>query len=182
MGIQKWEIGSKFFRVIALFLSVNCFLIAAHAQEDEPPGDVAPPPLKIISKDERSLLDGEKSVKRRTQLSLDLMEARLKNAEQFVAQSKFQDTINELGSFQALLETTLTHLEKNDNGGGKADFNFKRFELGLRKTITRLELVRREMPHKFGYYVQKLQKFVREARAKAVEPLFGNTVIPEGNR
>ena len=182
MGIEKWELGSKFFRVIALVLSANCFLIVAQAQGDEPPSDVAPPPLRLISRDERNLLDAETNHKKRTQLSLDLMEARLKNAEGLLAQSKFQDTINELGSFQALMETTLKHLEKNDNGGSKADYNFKRFEIGLRKTINRLELVRRELPFKYGYYVQKLQKFVREARAKAIEPLFGSTVLPEGNR
>jgi hypothetical protein len=181
MRIQKWELDSKFFRVIVLVLSAHCFLGAAHAQGDEPPQDAAPPPLRIISKNERSMLDGEKNIKKRTQLSLNLMEMRLKNAEELVGQSKFQDTINELGSFQALLETTLNHLEKNDDGGSKADFNFKRLEIGLRKTINRLELVRRELPFKYGYYVEKLQRFVREARAKAIEPLFGTTVLPEEN-
>jgi len=182
MGIEKWKIGSKFFRVIAQLLFANCFLIVAQGQTDDLPHDAAPPPLRVISKDERKVLDGEKNLKKRTQLSLELMEARLKNAEQLVSQNKFQDTINELGSFQALLEGALNHLERHDDGSNKSSFNFKRLEIGLRQTIPRLELVRREMPFKYGYYVQRLQKFVREARAKAVEPLFGNTVLPEGNR
>jgi hypothetical protein len=183
MGNEKWELGSKFFRVIALVLSANCFLFAVQAQTtDDPPPDAAPPPLRVLTKDERRMLENERDLKKRTQLSLNLMEARLKNAEQLVVQNKFQDTINELGGFQALLESALDHLERNDNGSNKSTYNFKRLEINLRKTIPRLELVRRELPFSYGYYVQRLQRFVREARAKAVEPLFGNSVLPEGNR
>jgi hypothetical protein len=154
-------------------------MIAAYAQGDELPKDAAPPPLKIVSKDERKSLDAETNAKKRTQLSLNLMEIRLKAAEDFAAQNKYQESINELGVFQGLLEDVLKYLERKDDGGGKADDNYKRLEIGLRKTGPRLELVRRELPFRYGFYVQQIQKFVREARAKAIEPLFDDTVVPE---
>ena len=175
----KVEICSKMFRVVTLLLTAFCFLLTAQAQDDQPPKDLAPPPLKIISKDERNLLDAEKNSKKHLQLSLDLMDTRLKSAEELVTQNRFQESINELGSFQAHLENALNYLTRTDNGSSKADDNYKRLEINLRKTVSRLEIVRRELPFSYGYYVQKIQKFVREARAKAIEPLFGDTVLPE---
>ena len=56
--------------------------------------------------------------------------------------------------------------------------NFKRIELSLRKYINRLELIRRDLPLEYEPYVRRLTKYVREARTKAVEPLFGETVLP----
>lgn len=172
---------SKVFRNSICLLTFYCFLLltAAQAQIDEPPKDAAPPPPRIISKEERKLLDAETNPKKRTELSLELMEIRLKTAEDFAAQNKFQEALNELGSFQALLENVLNYLERKDDGGSKADNNYKRLEIGLRKTGSRIELVRRQMSYKYGYYVLKLQKFVRDARAKAIEPLFSDSVVPE---
>lgn len=173
----------KFLSLPVFFLFVAyCSLIGLRAQEpDSPPKDAAPPPLTIISKEEKSQLKLQNNIKKRTQLAMELMESRLKTAEGLVEQNKFQETINELGGFQALLENALNFLERSDNGGSKTDYNYKRLEIGLRQTVSRLELVRREMPFQYGYYVVKLQKYVREARAKAIEPLFGDTVIPENN-
>jgi hypothetical protein len=170
----------KLLGVAIFFLfTAYCSLPVVLAQ-DEPPKDAAPPPLKIISKDEKKLLEAETNLKKRTQLSLDLMEARLKTAEELAVQSKYQESLNELGGFQALLEGALGYLERNEFGTSKSDYNFKRLEIGLRRTVARLELVRRELPFKYGYYVQKLQKFVRDARSKAVEPLFADQ--PKGNK
>jgi hypothetical protein len=166
---------------VAIFFSFAffCSQTALYAQqEEEPPKDAAPPPLKILSKEEKKLLDSETNIKKRTQLSLELMETRLKSAETFIIQDDFQQSINELGGFQALLENAMNFLERRDVGGDKTDYNYKRLEIGLRRTVSRLELIRRELPFKYGYYVQKLQRYVRDARAKAVEPLFDNTVVP----
>jgi hypothetical protein len=165
--------------VCLLLLTVFCFPIFAQSQDDEMPKDAAPPPLKVISKEDRKLLDAENNPKKRAQLSLDLLDLRLKAAEQFVAENKFQNTLTELGTFQALLDDVLKYLVSKDDGGGKADGNFKRLEIGLRKFTPRLELIRRELPYKYAYYVERIQKHLREARAKAIEPLFSDSVVPE---
>lgn len=173
----------RFLSLTIFFLFVGyCSLINIQAQEQDvafkPPEDAAPPPLVTLSKNEKDQLNAEDGIKQRTKLSLELMENRLKTAEDLVGQDKFQETINELGGFQALLENTLNYLTRKDNGSDKIDYNFKRLEIGLRQTVSRLELVRRELPYKYGYYVLKLQQFVRDARAKAVEPLFSDSVVP----
>ncbi|MBA3601305.1 MAG: hypothetical protein H0W45_08735 [Acidobacteria bacterium] len=158
-------------------LPFTFFLATLVVAQDEPKG-VAPPPLKILAKEEKTQLEAETDIKRRTKLSLELMEARLLKAETFDKQEQYREMFTELGNFHALMDNTLTFLENSDTNKGKVLNNFKRVELSLRKYITRLELIRRDLPIKFEYYVRKLVRYVREARTKAVEPLFGETVLP----
>ena len=141
--------------------------------------DAVPPPLSIVSKNEEIQLDGESNLKKRTELSLDLMESRLKKAELFTNEKKYRETLDELGGFQAIMRNTLGFLQKNDNGKGKILSNFKRFEINLRKFVPRLELVRRTMPEKFGFHVVELMKSVRKTRATAIEPLFDDDVVSD---
>ncbi len=143
------------------------------------PDDVtpAPPPLKIIPKSERTLLDAEKETKDRTILALKLMDARLLNAQAANDADDLEKTFAELGIFHAMMEETLDFLESKLRRDKKALDNFKRFELGLRKFTPRLELIRREMPLTHEGYLKSLLRQLRDARTKATEPLFGNSVL-----
>ncbi len=162
-----------------LLLTAYCSLLAANAQPETQFGETAPPPLKILSKTEKSQLDSVTDIKQRTKLSLELIEIRLVKAEGFSAQEQFPEMFTELGGFHALVDNTLDFLSGNNNNSGKVLNNFKRIELSLRKYITRLELIRRDLPIKYELYVRKLVKHIRDARTKAVEPLFDDTVLPD---
>jgi hypothetical protein len=157
-----------------------CFSLcpAVLAQVDEePPADAVPPPIRTLSKDEKTSLEAQNSnIKKRTKISLELMDARMLKAEKYHSETNFKDSLNELAGFQAILDNALDFLIKNDSG--KSDRSFINFEIYLRKQVPRLEAIRREMPVKYGYYVGRLMRFVREARAKAVEPLFEDSVLP----
>jgi hypothetical protein len=50
--------------------------------------------------------------------------------------------------------------------------------MGLRQFRPRLELIRRDIPVKYEAYVRNLIIYLREARAKAVEPFFSDTIVP----
>lgn len=143
---------------------------------DEPPPDVAPPPLRMISVADRKTLDSQTNLKKRTEVSMQLMETKLLNAEKYNAEDNFTQSIKDLSEFQAVLENTFSYLEKNDVSN-KADNRFKQLEIFLRRQVPRLETLRRVMPYKYGYYVLKLMKVVRDTRAKAVEPLFAESVV-----
>jgi hypothetical protein len=176
---KKRKIGLNLsFTLLFLLLAGYCFPFTVHAQEEEPPADAVPPPVRTLSQDEKKLLEAETGIKKRTQLSLDLMDARIAKSEKLLAENNFSASLNELGIFHGLLDNALNYLVKNDNGDKSVDKNFKTFEIYLRKQVPRLESIRREMPFKYGYYVQTLMRAVREARSKAVEPLFDNTVVP----
>jgi hypothetical protein len=107
------------------------------------------------------------------------MEARLVKAEGFSATEDYPEMFTQLGGFHALVDNTINFLNANNNNSGKVLNNFKRIELSLRKYITRLELIRRDLPIKYELYVRKLVKYIRDARTKAVEPLFDDTVVPD---
>ena len=72
-----------------------------------------------------------------------------------------------------------THSRQSSSSGGKVSNNYKRFEMGLRQFRPRLELIRRSIPVMYEPYVRNLITYLREARAKAVEPLFSDTVVPK---
>jgi hypothetical protein len=178
-GNRQPAIGIHFlFIAFCLFTFTFCFPATAFAQPEEEL-EIAPPPIKAISKEESQQLESEPNVKKHTQLALSLMEARLKTAETQTTESNYPEALKTLGGFQILLEKTLGFLSKNDKENDKVQNNFKRLELSLRAQVSRLEILRRAMPSRFAYYVQKLIKAVRDARSKAVEPLFGDSVVPE---
>ena len=150
--------------------------LSAPAQDD--PQDLAPPPLKIISKDELTRLGAKTDLKDRTKLSLELLNARLFTAEKLTSAQDFDGMFRELGVFHGLMDDALDFLNKRDNGGGKVLDNFKRLEIGLRGMAPRIEIIRRELPLRYDTYVRKLMGYLRAARTKATETFFGDTVVP----
>ncbi len=173
LSVSSYQL-SVFFCLLLIYFCVPLIVFA----QDEIPADVASAPDKTFSEVEKKALDIEKNVKKRTQLSIDLMENRLRTAELLVQEPKFQSALNEIGAYQGLLEDSFNFLESNDLKNEKVQDNFRKLELVLRKHILRLELIRREMSYKYGWHVQRLMKLVREIRAKAVEPLFSDSVVP----
>lgn len=160
-----------------LFLAVFCSIFEAQAQSEKPK-NLVPPPLVLLSDNEKEQLEAQKDLKKRTDLALQLMEARMKNAEELSSQRQYKEALNEFGAFQALINNTLRFLNRNNTGNRKVLNNYKRFEISLRNYSPRLEIIRREMPIRYGYHVQTLMKYVRDARTKATEPIFGDTVLP----
>jgi hypothetical protein len=174
LSVDSYQL-SVFFCLMFVYFCLPSIVSA----QVEIPADVAAVPDKTFSESEKKSLDLEKNVKKRTELSINLMESRLHTAELLVQEPKFQSALGEIGVYQGLLEDSFNFLESNDLKNDKVQDNFRKLELVLRKHILRLELIRREMSYKYGWHVQKLMKLVREIRAKAVEPLFSDTVVPD---
>jgi hypothetical protein len=177
-GGLKTANGTRFlFFAFCLFTFAFCFPASAPAQPEEV--EIAPPPVKAISKEEKQQLEAEQNIKKYTQLALSLMEARLKTAETLTTENNYREALNTLGGFQILLESTLSFLSRNDTESDRVQNNFKKLELTLRGQTSRLEVMRRAMPSKYAYHMQKLIRVVRDARTKAIEPLFDDTVVPQ---
>lgn len=169
-------------RFAVFLLSASVLFVSAFQLNAQTPAeiDTAPPPLKVISKSERDELSSSKGVKERTKTALEFMDVRLKNAELANSRGDLDTAFAELGAFHALMDDTLSFLGSNDKFKGRVLDNFKRFEIGLRRFTPRLELVRRELPLTHEFYVRSLLKQLRDARTKATEPLFGETVLRDG--
>lgn len=161
-----------FLSFLVLFSSV--FILA---QDDGMPLDVAPPPLKIMSKEEKTQLESESGVKDKTSLYLTFMDARLKRAEELSSQDSFADSMSQFGIYHGLLEGLMDFL-KNENKSNKALGGFKKLEMALRAHNVRIETVRRIMPFQYAYHVSQLQRYVRRTRGEATESLFSDSVVP----
>ena len=180
-GASLWDPRRNRFGFLSILLLLTIVpAISTRAQHAEP-GDI-PPPAKVISKAEQAQLDAQSDVKKRTKLALDLMNARLTKAESLHDNHDLDAMFVELGVFHALVDHTLEFLNKSDKDSGKVLNNFKRFELGLRTFAPRLELIRRDLPLKYEFYVRTLAVYLRNARAKAVEPLFSDTIVPPSKK
>ena len=177
-GFRKTSVRVSFLTFAFLLFTFYFFHPAPVSAQD----DIAAPPVKALTKDEKMLLEAEKDVKKRLKLSLDLMEIRLKNAETLNAEENYVEMFTQLGFFHALMDNTLDFLERNNIGSGKILNYYKRFEINLRGFIARLEVIRRDLPPRFEYYVRTLVRAVRDARTRAVEPLFDDTVVPNNRR
>lgn len=163
------------FLIFSFTFTVFAF-VSTKAQELLPT-EIAPPPLKILAKTDKEQLEAENDLKKRTKLALDIMEVRIKQAEEYDSQNDFQQMYGELGKFQALIDYTLDFLNRS-NVGGKSLNNFKRFEIGLRTYPPRLETMRRNLPLKYEKYVRNLIQSIRDTRSKAVDNFFAETVVP----
>lgn len=170
-----------FFLFTFAFCLSSAFLLSTVSAQDDPP-DTAPPPLKLISKQERMSLEAQTDVKARTKLALELMQARLATSERLYSATDFDGMFRELGGFQGLLDNTLNFLLRSDKNSDKVLNNFKRFEIGLRRFSPRIETIRRELPLQYEEYMENLIKYVRNARARAIEPLFGDSVVPASKK
>lgn len=180
---EKFYIDSqKSLLFFCLIFTFTVTLAAPVFAQQEQSVDVAPPPLKFVSKNEKTQLSAETNVKKRTVLALTLMDARLVSAETFINQKQYDKMFDELGGFHALIDDTLNYLIKYDSDSGKILNNFKRLEMSLRKYSPRLELIRREVPNRYEPYLRGLIIDLRLARSKAVEPLFSNSIVPDDNQ
>ena len=131
-----------------------------------------------MSKGEHDQLVGKTDVKDRTKLALELMNSRLLRAEEFNTKGDFAHMYNELGGFHALMDDTLDFLYDSSKGRDGVLNNFKRFEMGLRVFAPRIGVIRREIPIEYDPYLKSLLRYLRDARSKAIEPLFADSVVP----
>jgi len=83
----------------------------------------------------------------------------------------------ELGEFHALMDGNLNFLLGSNASEGKKLNNLKRYEIGLRAFVPRLEGLRRDLPYAFEPYLKILIKDVDDAREKAMSSFFSNGVV-----
>lgn len=163
--------------MLASFLMVFGLADVA-AQADDDPMQLAPPPLKMMSKHETERLNSSRDHKERMKLVIELMRQRVFAAERLNAVKDYAGMFTELGGFHALMDSGLEHMKNLDQDDKKVLDTFKRLEIGLRQFPPLLEAIRRDLPLKYEDYVRRLIKYLRVARTIATEPLFGDTVIP----
>lgn len=185
--MKKILVGSIYFtsRLSAKFIFYSAFVLlvfAAFSQpaaaQEKPPEDLVPPPLILVSKGEGERLDAAADARKRTDLSLELIEARIMKAEKLSGEQQFAESLVEIGGFQGIILNLVKYLERNRTGS-KSLKSFKTLEISLRSYTPRVEIMRREMPPKFGYHLRSVLKFIRETRTRATDKLFDENFSPD---
>ncbi len=165
-------------RVIVLLAMV--YVPAVRAQESQSQESTAPPPLKIISRLERSQLNDSKDAKARVRTTLELAEAHLANAETQTLKHDYDGAAAEAGKYRALVEDLFSFLKTINADNNKSRDFYKRVELTLRAQGPRLSLMRRSTPSEYAVWIKDIEDFARKGRTEALNFFYGHTVVRDG--
>ena len=153
--------------------------VAAQNPEPQPTPLTAPPPLKLISREERQQLDQTKDLKQRLRLTMELASGHLTRAEQLTTQTSYDAASAEVGMYHALIENVLEVLSSLKRDSDKARDLYKKLEMALRVDGPRLTAMRRITPLEFAVWIKKVEDFARAARTEALNSFYGHTVVRE---
>jgi hypothetical protein len=171
---MRWLCG------LSLLLFVCTPTARAQDAQPSPTPLTAPPPIRIITKEERAQIDQAGDSKQRLRLTIQLAGARLTRAEQHTAQGNYDEASDEVGSYHALIEDALEFLSTMKRDSNKTRDLYKRFELALRSDGPRLTTMRRTTPLEYAVWIKKVEEFARESRTKALNSFYGHTVVRDG--
>lgn len=177
------RINSQIWR-LSLFALASCLLAvfaqAVHAQEAplvQQPS--APPPVKLITKEDRARVVAAKDDKARLRITIEIAEAHLTDAETRSAAEEFDAASAALGKYHALVADALTFLGSLSREQNRTRDLYKRLELALRSHGPRLIAIRRVTPLEYAVWVKQLEEFARKGRTEALNSFYGTTVLKE---
>jgi hypothetical protein len=164
-----------------VFLCAFLFVPAVCAQDPQPQPTplTAPPPFKMIVKEERDELERTADSGKRLRLTIDYAGAHLGRAEDHTARENFEAASAEVGMYHALIENALAFLSTFKRDSNKTRDLYKHLELALRADGPRLTAMRRTTPLEFAVWIKKVEDFARESRTEALNSFYGHTVVRE---
>lgn len=163
--------------LLCALLYLACGASTARAQQVVVDLPSAPPPLRFIPNEDQAQLSMARDGKARTRLSLELCEARLRQAEKFTSENKFDRAATELGVYQALVEDSFRYLRSENDGRAKFRDLFRRLEQTLRAHDARIQAMRRLTPAVYGIHVQNTSDALRRVRTNALNAFFGEGTV-----
>jgi hypothetical protein len=171
--IEQLMISSTYF---ILLLAAIC----AQALGDQDPRaqeQTAPPPLKIITRAERTQLNESKDAKARVKTTIELAETHLGNAENHTSQRNYDSAAAEAGMYWALVDDALSFMKTVERDNNRRRDLYKRLELALRAHGPRLSIMRRNTPAEYAVWIKDIEDFARKGRTEALNSFYGNTVV-----
>ena len=175
-----------------LLLLAFVFLPVVHAQESQPQEQpspqatpqptplTAPPPFKMIVKEERTAIEGvTNDPQKRLKMTIEFAEGHLLAAEQHTARQNYEAASTEVGMYHALIENALQFLSTFKRDSNKTRDLYKRLELALRSDGPRLTSMRRTTPLEFAVWIKQVEDFARQGRTEALNSFYGHTVVRE---
>ncbi len=167
------------FQLLLLMLPAVALCAPATNAQDAKGQEIAPPPLKVISPADRSLLNQAKDAKARLRTSIELGETHLAKAEMLTTQQDYDGAGAAVGRYWALIEDAFDALKSLKQDSNKTRDLYKRVELSLRAHGTRLSGIRRTTPKEYAVWIREIEDFARRGRTEALNSFYGHTVLNE---
>jgi hypothetical protein len=162
-----------------MLLLAAVLVVPVFAQDPQHTPEVAPPPLKTITRADRAQIDAENDSKDRVKLILALAETNLATAEARSLQSDYAAASGAIGRYWALLEDVFGFLKTMKPDSNKTRDLYKRVELTLRAQGPRLTAMRRSTPAEYSVWIKEIEEFARNGRTEALNSFYGHTVFRE---
>jgi hypothetical protein len=162
---------------LVLMLVISAFATAAIGQEPRPHQDIAPPPLRIISREERALINAEKDQKDRLKLTIELANVHLTTVEAETTKQDYDKAAAAAGRYWALIEDAFAFLKTLKTDSNKTRDLYKRIELTLRAHGPRLATIRRSTPLEYSVWIKEIEELARSGRTEALNSFYGHTVV-----
>lgn len=166
----------------ATLMFVAVLAPAVCAQDPHPLDQTAPPPMKIISRAERSQIEQAKEDKVRVKLTIELAETHLTNVESQTSQQQWEGAAAEAGMYWALVEDVLNFLKTIEHDSNHRRDLYKRVELALRSHGPRWTTIRHSTPAEYAVWIKEIEEFARNGRTEALESFYGHTVLRESSQ
>jgi hypothetical protein len=171
--------GKRITRVFQLLLIACCFVPVAHAQDRTPQHDIAPPPLRVVSRAERAQINEARDPKARIKLTIELAEVHLLNSETETTKQDYDKAAAAAGRYWGLMDDAFVFLKTMKADTNKTRDLYKRVELSLRAHGPRLTAIRRATPVEYALWIKEFEELARKGRTEALNSFYGHTVFQD---
>lgn len=171
------------FRHASVFLAqliATCGLATcALGQPAQRPRLPAPPPMRFVSRAERSQLDAMKDPKSRLRSTIKLAEDRLAQAENLTNQKAYDAASAELGGYLGLIGDLRAYIATFDHEKSSTRDLYRHLEWSVRLHIPRLAVMRRSTPAAYSTNIKDAEDYIKDTRAEALDSFYGHSVLRE---
>ena len=139
----------------------------------------APPPMRFISRTEKTQLDAAKDPKSRLRSTIKLAEERLVRAEGLTGQRAYEEASMELGGYLGLIGDLRAFIATLERDKGSTRDMYRHLEFSVRLHIPRLAVMRRSTPASYAVHLKDAEEYIKDTRAEALDSFYGHTVLRE---
>ena len=165
--------------LLAQVVATCGFSICALGQQPAGQRLPAPPPMRFVSRSERSQLDMSRDPKSRLKATIKLAEERLARAEGLTAQKAFDEASIEVGGYLGLIGDMRQFIGTLDRDKGSTRDINRHFEIAVRPHIPRLAVLRRSTPAAYSVHLKDAEEYIKDTRSEALDSFYGHSVLRE---
>jgi hypothetical protein len=165
--------------ILAAQVAATCGISICVMGQQPAPRMPAPPPMRFVSRAERSQLELAKDAKTRLRSTIKLAEDRLIRAESLTNQKAFEEASIEIGGYLGLIGYLREFIGTLDQNKGSTRDIYRHLEIAVRPHIPRLAVLRRSTPASYSAHIRDAEEYIKDTRSEALDSFYGHTVLRE---